>query len=380
MFRHIYSNRLKCLLREKQLLFWTLLFPLVLSLFFNLAFSNLFNGSSFKSIPVAVVDNAEYRNEKAFQNALDAESDSSGASSDKLFHVSVMSEDDAKSSLDNASVEGYILFDNGAHVVVKSSDTDQTIIKEFVDSYLEASSAGKTILSKNPNAAKELLSFSSKDYVNAKTIPNAASDGNSAYYFGLIAMAVMFGSYWGKKEIEDIQADMSQVAARINLSPVHKLKAFCYSCCASITVEFFCLLILIAFLTLVLGLDFGNQTSYIILLCFVGSIAGVSFGAFITAVIKGSAQMKHALMLALNLLLSCLAGLMSTTIKYTIAHTLPVLSYINPANLIADALYSLQYYSSYTRFLLNIGLLAGVSVVFMIGVYLTLRRQKYASL
>ena len=115
MFLHIYSNRLKCLLRDRGILFWTLLFPLVLSLFFNLAFSNLFNGTSFRSIPLAVVDNAEYRSEQAFQAALKAEDDGGDSSSDKLFRVSLMTQEDAAKSLSDGRVEGYILFDSGAH-------------------------------------------------------------------------------------------------------------------------------------------------------------------------------------------------------------------------------------------------------------------------
>lgn len=355
------------------------MFPLILSLFFNLAFANLFSGTSFKSIPVAVVDNAEYRNETAFQSALNAEDDRVSGS-DKLFHVSLMSQEDAAKSLKDGKVEGYIFFDNGVHVAVKDSDTDQTIIKEFVDSYLQMSSSCKTIISKNPAAAKYFSKLATADYIKAKTTPSTNTDGNAAYYYGLIAMAVMFGSFWGKREVQDIQADLSPIGARINLSPVNKLKAFITSCSASVTVEFFCLVILIIFLKYALGVGFGNQTVYIVALCFIGSIAGISFGAFITAVVKGSENLKHAVMLGLNLLLSCLAGMVSTTIKFTIAHKAPILAYINPASLISDAMYSLNFYSSHTRFFINLSALVTLSVVFTMIVYFVLRRQKYASL
>ena len=48
--------------------------------------------------------------------------------------------------------------------------------------------------------------------------------------------------------------------------------------------------------------------------------------------------------------------------------------------MISDAFYALYYYSDYSRFFLNIGILAGFSLVFYLVVYFTTRRQKYASL
>ncbi len=380
MFNHIYLYRMKCLLRNRHVLFWSLLFPIVLALFFNMAFSNLSSGKSFKSIPVAVVNNAEYLSSTSFKQALNSVSDDNEASTDKLFHVSLESKEQAADDLNNGKVDGYILFDNGAHVVVKASDTQQTIIKDFVDSYLQIASAYDSVLSKNPAAAQSLISYATKDFITENTSTETPDDDMSAYYFALIAMAVMFGGFWGKEEVEDIQADSSNVGARMNLAPVHKLKAFVYSFCAAVTIEFCCLLVLFVFLTAVLGLNFGSQTGYIIAVCFFGSITGVSFGAFIAVIIKGEPHLKGSIMVAVNLLTSCLAGLMSLNVKYIVTHDLPFMAYINPANLISDALYSLNYYSTYTRFYINMACLCGMSILFIMTVYLVIRRQKYASI
>lgn len=381
MFKQIYLYRLKCLLRNRHVLFWSLLFPIVLAVFFNMAFSNLMSGDSFKAIDVAVVDNAQYKNNNSFKEALNSVSADNKKSTDKLFRVKVESKERASDDLKNGDVDGYIILDDkSAQVVVKESNTNQTIIKEFVDSYLQTESAYGSIISENPSAAKNITSFSSKDYISDDVTTNTPKNDTSAYYYALIAMAVLFGGMWGKEEVEDIQADASFLGARLNLAPVHKLKAFVSSFCASVTVDFCCLLALFAFLTLVLGIDFGKKSEYIIMLCFFGSITGVSFGAFISAVVKGSPHVKGSIMIAANLLLSCLAGLMSLNLKYLVTSKLPFMAYINPANLISDALYSLNYYSTYTRFYTNIGCLIGMSIVFIMAVYLVIRRQKYASI
>lgn len=381
MFKHIYFYRMKSLLRSRHVLFWSLLFPIVLSVFFNMAFANLMKGDSFKSIDVAVVDNEEYQNNSSFKEALNSVSDSNPASTDKLFRVRLESKEKAADDLYKGDVDGYIyLENNNAQVIVKESNTNQTIIKEFVDSYLQTASSYSTIISQNPSAAKNIASYSTKDFISNDVTTNTPKDDTSAYYYALIAMAVLFGGMWGKEEVEHIQADSSFVGTRMNLAPVHKLKAFISSFCASVTIDFACLIILFVFLTYVLKINFGDKSNFIVLLCFFGSITGVSFGAFISAVVKGSPHLKNTIIVAVNLLASCLAGLMSLNLKYIVTSKLPFMAYVNPANLISDALYSLNYYSTYTRFYTNIACMIGMSIIFIFAVYLVLRRQKYASI
>ncbi|MNW16289.1 hypothetical protein D3C71_2150910 [compost metagenome] len=57
-----------------------------------------------------------------------------------------------------------------------------------------------------------------------------------------------------------------------------------------------------------------------------------------------------------------------------------MIAYINPANVISDAFYSLYYYDTYERYILNIGLLMAFSLTFYIITFLIVRRQKYASI
>jgi ABC-2 type transport system permease protein len=77
---------------------------------------------------------------------------------------------------------------------------------------------------------------------------------------------------------------------------------------------------------------------------------------------------------------SFLAGMMIIDIKYIIADKVPILGYLNPVNLISDALYSLYYYDTYDRFLLNIIILCAITAFFGSVSYLRLRRKAYASI
>jgi ABC-2 type transport system permease protein len=72
--------------------------------------------------------------------------------------------------------------------------------------------------------------------------------------------------------------------------------------------------------------------------------------------------------------------MMVSTVKFAVTRAAPFMAWANPANLIADAFYSLYYYSGYTRFFTNIAVLAGMSAAFSLVVFFFTRRQRYASL
>jgi ABC-2 type transport system permease protein len=379
MFFHIFTNRFKCLLRDRQLIFWTLLYPLVLGTFFSLAFSNIGGSDAFTSIPIAVVNNAGYQTDLAFQSALNSVS-GSGAEEEPLFAVTLASKQEADKQLEEGAVRGYIIVEDDVHVVVKESGISQTIIKQFVDSYLQTGAAFTRIAQSNPAAAAGMQYDSSASYVKEIAPGKTEPETWVIYYYALISMASLFGGFWGIREIEDIQANLSARAARLNVAPLHKLKTLVYSFPAAIAIQFLSCLVLVIYLNFVLGVHFGDQLAFILIACLAGSITGVTFGAMIGAAVKGGDGIKTAVLLTVSLMLSFLSGLMVTDIKYTVVRAVPAMAYLNPANLISDAFYALYYYSSYEKFFENIGILLGFSAVFTLIVYLITRRQRYASL
>jgi ABC-2 type transport system permease protein len=378
MFGHILINRLKCIVRDRPLIFWTLAFPLIMALFFSLAFSNIGKSESFEAFPIAVVQNEEYRGDRAFQTALEGVTEGSAGTGTKLFRVTLATNEKADQLLRDGDIRGYILFEDGAHVVVKDSGIQQTILKAFVDNYLQASSAYKTILEGDPARARFIEYSGDRTFLKTVSPNDKPANQLLVNYYALIAMAVLFGSFFGKNEVDHIQANFSARGARMNLAPVPKMKYFGYSMSVALLVQFLSLILLIAFMAFVLKVDFGGQVGYILLTCLVGSTTGISMGALIGVLVKGGKGI--AVLISVGLILSSAAGLQNANLKYLITHNVPALAYINPANLIADAFYSLYYYTTYERYFLSIGLLAAFSALFFIIVVLLTRRQRYASL
>ncbi len=381
MFLHIFVNRCKCLLRNKEAMFWTLMFPIILATLFGLAFNNLSSEDKFREIDIAVVDNEEYQNNQGFQSALAAVS-AKDAGEESLFKLRLSTLEEAEDLLKNNQITGYILLDGGTNLAVRESGIKETIIKEFLDDYAQKNSAFSSIIKQNPEARTRLAAdaMENKNYLKEVSPTRAEPDTTLNYYYALVAMACLFGSFWGIREVSAVQADLSPQGARINLAPVSKLKYFAYSLCTATLIHILSIIVLLAYLSLVLKVNFGNDLLYILLASMAGSATGVSMGAMIGALIKKGENFKSAVLVCVSMTCSFLAGLMVVNMKYMVTQVVPLMAYLNPANLITDAFYSLYYYDSYGRFYTNIGLLLGISLVFYLVVYLVLRRQRYASL
>lgn len=381
MFFHNYKYRIKCIVKDKQMMFWTLLFPIILATLFNLAFSNLSSAENFSSINIAVVKDDEYEKNTEFIEVL--KSVSNGENDKNLFNVEYTSKDMAQKLLDDNKVDGFIYFNDGINVVVKKSGINQTILKSFVDEFKQTSSTIKTIIEKNPEIINQgtlnnLMKRS--NYIKDIPISKVNPDTTVNYFYTLIAMTCFYGSFLGIKEVSAIQGNQSAQGARINTAPTNKLKVFMVSMAAATTVQLLDIGILIAYLALIIKVGFGNQLGYIILTCIIGTITGVTFGTFIGAIIKKGEGLKIGILVGLTMIMSYLSGMMYDKMKYIVNNNIPILGYINPVNLIADSFYSLYYYDNLTKFFTNLSLLCGFSIIFSSITYLVLRRQKYASL
>lgn len=381
MFYHIFRNRLKISWRDRQMLFWTFMFPIILSTFFGMAFSNLSANEVFQTFPIGVIANDNYQQDQALREALAAASDNSGARK-ALFTVQLLSEAEADAALAANEIVGYLVADNPMQVVVNSSGIRQTILKIFTDEYLQVRSAVDNIVASDPAVWQQLLARleARVDFLEDKPVSQASPDTTIIYFYALIAMTCLYGGMWGMKEIIAIQANLSGQAARVNLVPVSKMRFFFASLLAVLLVQLATVVILFIYLRYVIGISFGSQTGLIVLAGLSGSIFGIAIGALIGAISRISENIKNPLLIGVSLLSAFLAGLMIIDIKPMVMRAFPPVSFLNPASLISDTFYALYFYDNLNRYFLNIALQAGYSLVLLILVVLILRRRRYASI
>lgn len=371
MFFHIYKYQLKLKYKDKISTFWSLAFPVILSILFNIAFANMLNGEEFKKIDIAVV--SEFEETTNFDKAL-KESD--------LFNLKFVDIKTAEALLSSNEISGYINEGTELSIIVSKSGINQSILKEFVDTYEQRSSTIDNIIKTNPEALENnfIEEVSTMNiYTKEKSIGNS-TNMIVIFFYTLIAMVTLLGANFGCDDILNIQANQSPRAARINVAPENKLKLFLPSLCASMTYHFSIVFIYILFINKVLRVDLGSSLGFVILLAFVGCFTAISMGTMLSALINKKLSIKTALILVITMVGSFLSGMMAVQVKYLVQKYAPIVSYINPANLITDGLYSLYYYDGFSRYFLNLGLLGVLGLIFIIITYLVLRRQQYASI
>lgn len=378
MFGHIFINRLKILVRSKTAIFWTLVFPIILATLFNLAFSNITSGENFEVIDLAVVNNENFKNEKNFKVLIES---LSSVSKDQLFNTKYVTEEEAKALLQDNEISGYIIVNEKINIVVKNNGINQSTIKSVVDNYYQVVSVINNISNSNPDAIRNgVLEKLNEDTSNFNDISNENVDSIVVYFYTLIGMICLYGGTFGVNAVIETEANLSKKGARVSVSPIHKFKLLLASFLAAIVIHYSEVLILLGYLTFVLKIDLGNQILPVLLLTFVGSLAGTSLGTLIGVSNKKSENMKMSILISITMLFSFLAGMMVLQIKYIIANKIPLLAHINPVNFITDGLYSLYYYNTLDRYFYNvIGLLVFTLVMFLIS-YIFIRRKKYDSI
>lgn len=373
----LYIARLKCIIRNKQVLFWNYIFPIALATCYFFAFNNLGSAESFQTIQIA------YDNEGAVEDEFGSIiKDAKLSDNTMMFQITYCNKEEAKTLLDNSDISAYIVGNEKPQVFTKENGLNQTIVKSFVDSYLQMQVTVHTILQENPNAIQEGLISDVMQYNNyVETVQNQRNPDNIlVFFYSLLAFTCVYAASSGLDEVVNIQADQSACGARVNVSSINKMRLFLCNMLASFTSHFISILILFSYLYFALKVNFGDNLLYLILICFLGSFAGMGLGATVGVWVKKKVEVKEAILTVTVLGGSFLAGMMVSGIKYTIAEKCPLLGYINPVNLVSDAMYSLYYFDTYQRFYLDAGILFVMTVIFIIASYVGIRRKSYASI
>lgn len=375
MLGHIFINRLKILLKNRAMIFWTLVFPLVLGTFFNMAFSNINNKTEFEPVKLAIVNDEKFNKLEDFKVVIESLS----KDDNKIFDTKYVDEDEAKQLLNDNKVSGYLIVNDKIDIIVKSNGVNESTIKYVVDNYYQVTSVIENIAKYNPEALKNDI-LSNFENNNFKNINNDNVDSTVVYFYTLLGMVCLYGGFFGVNAVNETEANLSKKGARVCISPVHKLKVLITSLLVGLLVQYIEVLILLGYLMFVLNIDFGNQILPILILTFLGSIAGMSLGMFVGVSNKSNEEAKMGILVSVTMTCSFLAGMMFLQMKYIIAENVPFLAKINPVNMITDGLYALYYYDTLDRYLYNAISLIIFSIIMISLSYIFIRRKKYDSI
>lgn len=237
MFFHDFKYALKVLFKNKMLLFWTFAFPILLGIFFHMAFSDIEKNETLDIISIAVIENDSFYKNEIFKEAFNTLGDKKNKN--QLFDVSYVSLKKAKQLLNEKEITGYLEFDEeDVHIIINQNGVNETILKVVVD---EISSQKEMI----ENLVKEEIdgkisegnySINSLDIyqkvvdtvntnaINIKDISNKNLSYTMIEYYTLIAMACLYGGMLSMFITNFKLANMHPVGKRISVSGIKKGK------------------------------------------------------------------------------------------------------------------------------------------------------------
>lgn len=387
MFYQNLKYSLKILLRNKALIFWTFAFPIILGLFFNLAFQNIEKNEQLQVIDIAIINSNDYNNNKIVKESLNELT----KGKNKLFNIKVTNEKTSKDLLNNNEITGYLTFkEDQVNITVKNSGVEETVLKQVLEQIQSNSKiVNKTIekeiseqVATNKKINYEQIYQNALSLLNENNIKiNNISNKNLSYtmieYYTLIAMACLYGAMLSMFIINYQLPNMNSTGKRISASPINKSKQLISSLLATYIVQIIGLLLLFLFTIFILKVDYGKNLLYVIITSLCGALSGLSFGVATSTLFKTNENAKTGIIIAITMLFCFLSGMMGITMKYIIDKNIPLLNMINPANMITDALYSLYYYSTFDRFYQDIFSLLIFSCIMILISIKGLRRQKY---
>ena len=393
MFIHNFKYAFKTLFRNKMLIFWTFAFPIILGTFFNMAFSNIENSEKMQIINIAIIQNENFENNETFKTSFKELSDENNEN--RLFNTQYVAEEKANELLNTGEIVGFLKLEENKPVLTFSTNgVDETVFK-YVTEEIEQTNEllknlseleiQKEITSGNNNVDydkiyNKVIEIIKEDNVKLKNISNDNLSYTMIEFYTLISMTCLYGGMLSMVSINQTLANMSNKGKRVAVSPTKKSTIILSSLLASYIVQLIGLAILFVYTICVLKVDYGNNTSLIILLTMAGSFAGLTLGTFVGTLFKTNENTKTGILIAFTMLWCYLSGMMGITMKYVIDKNVPFINKINPASMISVGFYALFFYDTLDRFIMFFACLVIFAFVLISISFLSLRRQKYDSI
>ncbi len=362
--------------KSKNLVFWLILFPIVLGTFFKAAFSDLYESDDmFIKDPIKTAVAGE---SAIFKVTLDAVEQSGGLPLEAVY----TDDDTALQMLKKGEVAGiiYIADDGRLSLSVMESEIQQQVLKGFTDSYNANAAVITDIVKSGKDVTKAAEVLSQGGYTKEISMKHGNSDIYQQYFYNLIAMTALYGSFIGVQIGINNQANISALGARKNCSPMPKSMALLADFTGGCILQTICMVICVTFLAFVIKTDFCGRLPLAYLASIVGGLTGVSLGFLIGAVGRWKEDAKIGISLIVTMPLCFLSGLMVGNMKGIMMNIAPWFNKINPAAVISDSIYCLSVYESLDVYFEKIAVMLITSAVLcVLGIMLT-RRRRYASL
>ena len=346
MFGRIYLYKLKELVRNRYLVGWNFIFPLVLATAFYLGFGNLIKDDpdTFKTLDVGYVNTNQV--ESNFSTMLDELSKTTSEHEQVLEVHNFDSKAAAMTAMGNEEIYGiYIETDGDIETIVPYNGFRATTLNQIVREYENKLTLIETVSKDHPENLQTAVDMVTSDL----SIIREHDFGNNTspylqYFFSLIAMASLFSSWISTSMLEGMCANMTEQGKRFECAPTSKIMAIVAGILAGLTLQSASNALVVVYVEYILNISLGAPLLNIIALTTLGS------------------------------------GLMWHQIRQIIESKCPILNRINPACLLVDCLYTRATYGMTDAYYRDITIMITMIIGSLIISAFFLRRRQYVSI
>ena len=177
-------------IRNFNIVFWPLIFPLVLGTFFYFAFGNI-NEADFQTVPVAVVKEASA--DTFFMTYLDEVE----KSSPDLLKAEEMPEKEALEALQDKKIKGIYYVGKEPSLTVAGTGMEESILQTVLDSCENTRTTITNIMKKNPEMDIETITnlLSTDSLVKEVSLGGRTIDGNMQFFGYLLVRLLVHATH-----------------------------------------------------------------------------------------------------------------------------------------------------------------------------------------
>ncbi|NLY45787.1 MAG: ABC transporter permease [Tissierella sp.] len=336
-------------LRDKTFFFWSILYPILMAIFFYTAFSGIVN-QEFEPVDLGVSPDSYFVS--IFEEI-------------EILNVHEITEEEANEKLLSDEIYGYV--DNDLNLTVKESGLNQTIIKQILDQIVQVGGLNVPV-----EQVDMMVDYTISNNQNADTL--------IIIFYTLIAMVSTYGVFTGIETVSLIQANLSEIGKRMNIAPLRKSDFIISGLVGGFIMNVISNTLLLLFMHFILKLNLFTEFKYSMLFILLGNLFGLSLGMMIGSSNKKSTNVKTLIAVAVTLFLSFLSGMMSPDIKIILDEKIPILAKVNPISVITDNLYKINLLGITDDIYEGLGAISIYIIVLNLISYGFLRRKSYDSI
>lgn len=365
MFKHLLKYRMIELFRQREILFWNMIFPMLLATFLYISTSGLNDEDLIDTMRVytdqplvaQVLEQVEYNDKDLYT----------------VVHV-----DNVEEALKNQEIDAAVRGDD-VKIEAMEESMEIHVLQGVIVKFLQVTESLELAFSNDMDALPE---ETIQEIIDPEplVVREEGSDkqANLSYFYSVLDMAALSSITLGVVNVNDTEPQFSTSAQRLAVAPARRFKVV--SAYTSASFFFSCLSTgaTLAYLHFILKISFGTHWLATFALLAVGIIVSLLLGMCIGLIPKMDVGSKIGVGIATYMLFSTLGGMMGPGLKHLLRAKVPPLYSLNPSALMTDGIGSLYYLETFSIYFKHLAIMAVMALLLLlIFLWIALRGTRY---